>query len=116
MVLAVLALGDLWFNSTESERAEEAENRRAELDRELADDCAMEAALQSYLDRMTELILEEDLIRSDVFVHVRDVARARTLALLGQLDWNRKLGYTTPGDDGVSLSGEAPSVRTLGQN
>ncbi len=48
------------------------------------------AALQTYLDHMTELLLERDLRTSDKDEVLREIARARTLTVLSTLDGIRK--------------------------
>lgn len=74
----VLAGGALLFTSVTNRR-----ERERELDR------AREAALQTYLDRMTELI-EKRLVESEASDPKRSVARVRTLTVLRQLDGERK--------------------------
>jgi uncharacterized protein YjbI with pentapeptide repeats len=107
----VLAVGAFYLNR--SERAVErqiAENRtkedrqlaeirikedrllaedRAKLEREIATDRQQEAALQAYLDRMADLLLNEKL-RTTENEEIRDVARIRTLTALRGLDATRK--------------------------
>lgn len=61
-----------------------------ENDRELALDRAREEALQRYLDRMQELILDRGLRTSGKDAEIREVSRARTLAVLRTLDGTRK--------------------------
>ncbi len=61
-------------------------NRRQ---RDLEADRSREAALQTYLDRMTELI-EKGLAESGPDDPRRSIARARTLTVLRQLDGERK--------------------------
>jgi uncharacterized protein YjbI with pentapeptide repeats len=79
LVPVVLAIGGLLFNRAE---------RRAE--REIAAERTQEARLQSYLDKMTELMLEKGLRTSEPKSEVRDIARARTLTALRSLDGERK--------------------------
>lgn len=62
---------------------------RANLDREIALDRQQEAALQTYFDRMTELLLKEKL-RTTKKAEVRDVARTRTISIMRVLDNKRK--------------------------
>lgn len=62
--------------------------RRTE--REIADQQTQEAALEKYLDKMAELLLEQELREAVPGSQVRDVARARTLSLLRRLDGRRK--------------------------
>ena len=76
---AVLALGGYLFtyNSGKTERHIASERQQDE-------------ALKSYLDRMTELILEKNLSNSAQSDEVRSVARLRTLSVLHQLGAYRK--------------------------
>jgi hypothetical protein len=71
----VLALGALWFN-----------NQTRKSEQELAQDRVREEALQRYLDRMQELILDKGLRRSEKDSEIRAVSRARTLTVLRSLD------------------------------
>jgi hypothetical protein len=79
IIPAVLAGGAMWFSRAEREA-----------EREIAADRLREAALQTYLDRMTDLLLEKELRTSKEEDEVRAVARARTLTTLRQLDGTRK--------------------------
>ncbi len=79
IIPVVLALGALWFN---------AQNQQTE--REIASDRNQEAALQAYLDRMTELLLKEGLRTPKPEDKVRTVARIRTLTVLKGLKAFRK--------------------------
>lgn len=60
-----------------------------ETERQIATDRQQEAALQSYLDRMSDLLLKENL-RTSENEEVGNVARTRTLAVLRGLDARRK--------------------------
>lgn len=73
-----LTLGAVFLNRSE---------RNTE--REIALDRQQEAALQSYLDRMADLLLIEKL-RTTKKKEVREVARIRTLTVLRGLDTKRK--------------------------
>jgi pentapeptide repeat protein len=108
----VIGAGTFWFNTQSRKREIEQElarreseqklalqareseqelaQRERENDREIAQDRAREEALQRYLDRMQELILDKGLRRSEKGAEIRDVARARTLAVLRSLDGDRK--------------------------
>jgi hypothetical protein len=79
IIPVVLAGGAILFNRSE---------RKAE--REIADDRIRESTLQTYLDRMTELLLEKNLRTSGPEAEAAVVARARTLTVLGGLDAERK--------------------------
>lgn len=86
LLLPLLLAGGLWLlNRSQRETA----RWRAAVDLEIAGGHQQEAAIQAYLDRMSELLIKEKLSRfsSD---EVRNVARLRTLALLRGLDAKRK--------------------------
>jgi len=90
IIPVVLAGGAVLFNRSERESEREIAAERARSEREIATDRLREDALQTYLDRMTELLLEKGLRTSEQGDDVRDVARARTLTVLRGLDGTRK--------------------------
>ncbi len=61
-----------------------------EAERKVADQRAQDAALQAYLDQMTQLLLHEKLRTSQPDDEVRSLARVRTLTVLEVLDGMRK--------------------------
>lgn len=63
--------------------------KRAELDREIAKDSQEEAALQAYINYMTELLLEKKL-KTAKSEEIRTIARIRTLTVLRRLNARRK--------------------------
>ncbi len=79
IIPAVLAIGAWLLNS-----------KNQQTEREIASDRNEEAALQAYLDRMTDLLLKEGLRDSKPESEVRTVARTRTLTVLRGLDAERK--------------------------
>lgn len=74
----------------ESER--KAAEQQAELERELTRDNQREILLQAYIDKMSKLLLEENLRESSPEAEVRKIARVRTITILFQLD-ARRIGY-----------------------
>jgi hypothetical protein len=91
----VLAVGGYWFNHSENSRSRKMADKRADTDQKIADERREtdqkiaeqrrhEDALQTYLDKIGELLLHKDnpLRESKVGDKVRTLARARTLALL----------------------------------
>jgi uncharacterized protein YjbI with pentapeptide repeats len=113
IIPAVLALGGYLFNyttsrneqkatqlraQTEREAAEkqaqaelEAAEKRAQTERDIALDNQREQALQTYIDSMSELLLEKKLRESKLEDdEVRNIARVRTLTVLPRLDKDRK--------------------------
>lgn len=104
----VLAIAGFWFSHREREAAEErAENdqkaaelrakaardieqQRAIAEQEIASDNQQEAALQEYIDKMSDLLLRENLSKSESKSEVRKIARVRTLTVLSRLNSWRK--------------------------
>ncbi len=84
-LLAVLAIpvvvgfGAVWFTSRQG-KVSDAANR----------DNQREAVLQAYLDKMSELLVNEQLRGSKPEDEIREIAQARTLTVLVQLDSERK--------------------------
>jgi hypothetical protein len=90
IIPAVLAVGGFVINLTISRGEQEATKQRAKTEREIAEDNQHEVALQEYIDKMSELLLHEDLRGSDREKEVRKIARVRTLTTLSRLDGVRK--------------------------
>jgi uncharacterized protein YjbI with pentapeptide repeats len=104
----VLAIAGFWFNHRERKAAElraeieqnaaerrataerEIEQQRAKTERDIAEDNQREAALQAYINEMSELLLHENLRKSMPEDEVRKIARVRTLTVLPRLDSKRK--------------------------
>lgn len=91
IVPAALGLGALWLNynqkRTEMTLAEKARN----LELEIAQDRQRQGALDQYLDKMSDLLLNHGL-RWPHLDHAEEgtIARARTVAVLRMLDADRK--------------------------
>lgn len=79
IIPAALAIVAIWFNRVENknERANTRDNQQA-------------SALEAYLDKMSDLLLKEDLRNSKPDAEVRKIARARTLTVVSQLNGIRK--------------------------
>ena len=78
---AVVGLGAAWYTAQQGKVS----------DRENTDN-QREKALQAYIDKMSELLLDKDnpLRKSELGDEVREVARIRTLTVLPRLDKDRK--------------------------
>ncbi len=79
---------------------------------QIADDRNRETALQDYLDKMSELLLKEQLANPEAPPAVRNIARARTVTTLRQLDSIRRnllLGFLRE----AGLSSKNDPVRIL---
>jgi uncharacterized protein YjbI with pentapeptide repeats len=95
----VLAIAGFWFNHRErkatelrAENEQKAAEKRAEVERDIALDNQREAALQGYIDKISELLLDKvnPLRESKAGDEVRTIARVRTLTVLRGLDSSRK--------------------------
>lgn len=78
----MLAIGGFWLNQIQKSRDERATEQRDKTEHEIAADNQRETALQTYLDKMSELLLEKKLRDSVEEDEIRKVARARTLTVL----------------------------------
>jgi len=76
---AVVGLGAAWYTAQQGKVS----------DRENTDN-QRETALQAYIDKMSELLLEKNLRKSGDDDEVRKIARVRTLTVLPRLDGERK--------------------------
>lgn len=90
LVPMVLAVGGYLLTRSENRYALKLQERREEEGRKLEEQRVQDAALQAYLDQMTQLLLHEKLRTSEGDDEVRSVARARTLTVLRVLDGARK--------------------------
>jgi large-conductance mechanosensitive channel len=115
----VIAVGVFWLNQIQKDREQKAAEQRAQTEHEIALDNQRETALQEYIDKIAELLLEKHLRESKPGDEVRTVARVRTLTVLPHLDKVRKRsmlkflhesgvinrGKSIVGLDGADLSG-----------
>ena len=90
VVPIVLALVAVWFSAQERKDDRLAAEQRAQIDREIATDRLQDAALQAYYDKMTELLLNEELRNAPAGAEVISIALSRTRATLRSLDNVRK--------------------------
>ncbi len=85
IIPAVLVAGAFLLDQQQSIREQVQADQRAQTDRHIAEDRARDAALGTYLDRMSELILDKNLTASKPGAAVRTVARSQTLTTLDRL-------------------------------
>src|SRR5215218_6301926 len=93
LVPLVIAFG-IWqitwqLEKLENQRAQQAqklESQRAEAERELAEQRAQDEALQAYLDQMSHLILDRQLLEVEQGDPVHTLAQARTSTAILRLD------------------------------
>jgi uncharacterized protein YjbI with pentapeptide repeats len=95
IVPLALAVIGFWFAFQQDARQHEIEDKRAQAERELEEERTQAAALQTYLDHMTNLLLERNLRESGKGSEVRMLAQARTLAVLRGADASRKTQVMT---------------------
>jgi cell division protein FtsB len=94
LIVPVVLVGfGLWFTAQQNQRQQQMENLRAEAERELAEQRAQDEALQAYLDKMSQLILDRKLLEVEHghAVHeqgdpVHTLAQARTSTAILRLD------------------------------
>lgn len=85
IVPAALAIGGYIYNRTEKQLEHQRIEERAASEQKRAEETQREAALQTYLDQMADLLLK-GLRSSEAGSEVRDIARIRTLTTLRRLD------------------------------
>ena len=90
IIPAVLAGGAILLNRAQRQRELDIAEKERETERQIAKNREEERALQSYLEAMTRLLLEEGLRTSGEVSEVRSIARARTLTILSSLSGERK--------------------------
>jgi uncharacterized protein YjbI with pentapeptide repeats len=101
----VIAVAGFWFTTNqnaqqqwlEDKRAAEAQklaDQRAQVDREIEEQRAQDESLQAYLDQMSLLLLEDDLLGAEEGSPVRTLAQARTTTIISRLDAEHNLSIT----------------------
>jgi len=95
----------------------EAAMERAKTEQALIRERSRDLALQTYLDRMTELILNNGLRKSTLEEEeIRAIARIRTLTVLEQLDGERKAVVLKFLSEAGLIMGDKPLVKLNGAN
>ncbi len=89
IIPVVLAGAAFWLNRSERRSELRIAEQRAKTEREIAADRLQEETLQTYLDRLLDLLVEEDL-RQPETSKAGQAARIRTLTVLRRLDGRRK--------------------------
>jgi hypothetical protein len=94
-VPAILAIGAFWLNAAQRAREQARQDAQRELEEYKQNQRIQDGALEVYLNEMSKLMIDHNLIDSDrgdpnrpAPLHV--VARARTLTVLPRLDGSRK--------------------------
>jgi uncharacterized protein YjbI with pentapeptide repeats len=96
LLIVPLALAIIGFGFTVQQQARQTqiENQRDVRAQAVEEQRAQNEALQAYLDQMSHLMLEKDLLRSDVGDSVFTLARARTTTAISQLDGEHNQAVT----------------------
>jgi hypothetical protein len=114
IIPVVLAIGGFWLNQIQKRREERITQGQKEVEQEIATDNQRENLLQTYLDKMSELLVEGHLHKSAPEDQIREIARVRTLTVLPRLDNTRKrsilqflyeAGLIQKGESIIDLSG-----------
>jgi fucose permease len=94
LIPAVILLGLLWFSSeisqVEVSVSEAVSQQHSQTNLQIAKDQEQEAVVDTYLDSISALMLNNNLTQSKPTDEVREVARDRTLATLLRVDGIRK--------------------------
>jgi hypothetical protein len=90
IVPLVIALAGWWLSEVSTRNQQQIEAQRAKAQQQIEDDRVRQSVLQSYIQDMTELLLDKGLAKSEPDDPVRDIARSSTLAAVRQLDGERK--------------------------
>jgi uncharacterized protein YjbI with pentapeptide repeats len=80
------------LNQIQKKREERITQGQKEVEQEVATDNQRESLLQSYLDKMSELLVDKQLLKSEPEEEIREIARVRTLTVLSRLDSPRIRG------------------------
>lgn len=94
IVPTVLALAVWWLNKSDNDNERRIANKKAENDLALAVENQRQTTLEDYFDRMSDLLLKDNLASSEPGYVVRNVAVARTLSVLRRLDHKRNKQIT----------------------
>jgi hypothetical protein len=101
IVPVVIALAGWWLSEVSTRNQQVIEERRARVQQEIETDRAQQTILQSYIQDMTELLLNKGLASSEPNSLIRQVARANTLSAIQRLDGGRNrilLGFLSGSD------------------
>src|SRR6266487_3825764 len=102
------------FNIKQTETSLRVSERQHQTDLHIAEEHQQEEALQTYLDHMSELLLEKNLGTSPPGSSVCEVARARTLTTLSQVGGTRKGVVLRFLHESHLIRGESPKIDLRG--
>jgi uncharacterized protein YjbI with pentapeptide repeats len=105
-----LLIGGFYFNASIQQAERERAENHSKVEREIADDKQKEEALQTYLDRMSDLLLTGKFDFSETKDKAKTVARARTLTVLQRLNGERKAAVLQFLYEAGLVIGDTPTV------
>jgi uncharacterized protein YjbI with pentapeptide repeats len=110
VIPAVLAVGGYLFNSQQNRLQREATEQEKDNDLAVEADKQQQAALEAYVDHMSDLLLTHQLGKSDTHPEAPKLARVRTLTVVRQLNGERT-GFVLHflSEYGL-IGGEAPAI------
>jgi uncharacterized protein YjbI with pentapeptide repeats len=123
IIPAILAAGGLWFSQQQQMQADRANQAQHLSDNAVALDQARESVLNTYIDRMSDMLLQDHL-RTTSDQGARTIARARTLTALRRLDGDRRgllvrflveAGLIGAGNTGIDVTTADLSGATAGR-
>lgn len=114
IVPIALALGAIWFNKAQKDLELRLANEARLEDRRIAEDRQRQAILDSYLDRMADLLLKHIYPSELSDPSARSIARARTQTVLRGLDGDRKAHVLIFLAESGLISGEEPFIHLDG--
>jgi uncharacterized protein YjbI with pentapeptide repeats len=114
-----VAFGTVWFSQAQHQSDQRLADQQAKREREIAFDNQREAVLKEYIESMSKLLLDNNLIAGTALFKLSPIVHVRTIILLPRLDGNRKgivlqflhetgfLSKNTVNLDGADFSGAA---------
>lgn len=102
------------FNMKQTETSLKVSERQHQTDLHIAEEHQQEEALQTYLDHLSELLLEKNLGTSPPGSSVCELARARTLTTLSQVGGTRKSLVLQFLHESHLIEGDSPVVDLRG--
>jgi uncharacterized protein YjbI with pentapeptide repeats len=106
--VAVVIMGAI-FTASQSRSQQQAEEKRAQA-QDVEEKRAQEVALQSYLEQMSNLLMDESLPASEEGDQVRTLARSRTLTTLSRIDAAHKKSIVQFLHESKLIQGDQPIV------
>ena len=90
IVPVIISFVGLWFTISQRNTEFKAQKTQREADNKAQQFQRQEELVQNYLDKITDLIAEKELVVTELDDPIREIARARTLTVLRLLDSERK--------------------------